>query len=481
MLLRTTLYLFLFFLIPGLQAQSLVSVTPLGSKTKAQLTNEFSLPFIQYGASYYRMTYTTTNTQGQLDTVSGLVAVPDDPTKVYPRLVYQHGTSGTKLDVPSFNVLTNGEGRIGLLFAGLGYVALLPDYLGLGVSDGFHPYVHAASEALAALDMLRALPAFNSQQNVHTNAQLFATGYSQGGHASMALHRAVETDASAEFTMTAAAHLSGPYSIGEVMRGLILSDDIYYFPAYLPNTILSYQTVYGNLFNQITEVFKDPYAAKIADFYAGALSLNQLNTQLIGLLTAEEGASRPLRMLQPDIVQEVLNDPGHPFNVALRDNNVYAWAPAKPTRIFYCMADDQVPFMNSIVARDTMVARGAADVVATDVQSNADHGGCVTPALTNTLFFFAGYQQIGVFTSASDLAVQPLTIQPNPAVSSVWLKGLPSEGQVQVIDLSGRIRLNRQVAGGDQQLDLGGLEHGLYLVRYQTAQAIGQAKLMVQR
>ncbi len=481
MRITSTLFLLFLGLCPALHSQTLVSATLLGSRTRAQLVSQFGVPLIQYGAKYYRITYTTTGMQGQLDTVSGMVAVPDDATRIFPRLVYQHGTSSSKLDVPSFNVVNGGEGAIGNLFAGLGYVALLPDYLGLGVSDGFHPYVHAASEASVAADMLRALPAFATQFGVHTNEQLFATGYSQGGHASMAFHREVESTWQNEFTMTAATHLSGPYSIAEVMRDLILKDTIYYYPGYLPNTILSYQTAYGNLFTQLSDVFREPYATKIAEFYAGTLSLGSLNTQLIGLLTTNEGESRPIRMLQPAIIQAIVTDPQHPFNVALRDNNVYAWAPVTPTRIFYCMADDQVPFQNSVLARDSMIARGAVNLIATDVNSAADHGGCVTPALTNTLIFFLGYQQIGFFTSAGQLAVEPLLLQPNPAGESVMLRNLPADGQVQVVDFSGRLCYTGAIAAGDQALNLAGLSNGLYLVRYWSEGKIWQGKLVVQQ
>lgn len=476
----TTFLLVLFAACSALWSQTLISSTLLGSRTRAQLVSQFGVPLIQYGAKYYRVTYTTTGVQGQLDTVSGLVAVPDDPTRIFPRLVYQHGTSSSKLDVPSFNVVSGGEGVIGNLFAGLGYVALLPDYLGLGVSDGFHPYVHAATEASVAADMLRALPAFAIQYGVHVNEQLFVTGYSQGGHASMAFHREVETTWKDEFVMTAAAHLSGPYSIGEVMRDLILSDTIYNFPGYLPNTILSYQTVYGNLFGQLDEVFQEPYATPIGQFYAGTLNLGQLNTQLINLLTVNVGAVRPIRMLQPDIVQEVLADPNHPFNVALRDNNVYAWRPFKPTAVFYCTADDQVPFLNSVVARDTMFARGATHIVVSDVNPTADHGGCVTPALTNTLIFFLGYQEVGFYTGTGQPTAGTLFLQPNPATDAVMLRQLPADGQVQVVDISGRLRYAGMAPAGDYRLDLSDLENGLYVVRFLSEGRVWMGKLVVQ-
>ncbi|MCB9332993.1 MAG: T9SS type A sorting domain-containing protein [Lewinellaceae bacterium] len=481
MKLRITLLFLLLQVCFTLSGQSLVSSTLLGSKTKAQLTSQFGIPFIQYDVNYYRITYTTTGLQGQPDTVSGLIVVPNDASMVFPRLVYQHGTSGSKLDVPSFNVLTNGEGVIGLLFAGLGFTTLMPDYLGLGISDGVHPYVHAATEASVATDMLAVLPTFNNQYGVHTNEQLFITGYSQGGHAAMALHREVETNLSANYTVTAAAHLSGPYSISGVMRDLILSEDVYYYPAYLPNTIISYQAAYGNLYTQLSDIFVEPYATKIGQFYNGTISLNQMNSQLISLLIANEGASKPIRMFQPAVVQDVTTNPDHPFNVALRANDVYAWAPEAPTRIFYCKADDQVPYRNSLVARDSMLAYGAVDLIATDVDSTADHGGCVTPALTNTAFFFLGYRQIDVFTGTSAPTILALEIQPNPASSVVLLKNLPAEGQLQLFDLNGRQRYAATVSAGDFRLDVSAFENGMYFLRYLRAGEIRQSRLVVQR
>ena len=85
------------------------------------------------------------------------------------------------------------------------------------------------AEAQVAIDMLHAAAAFTAQNDVHTNSQLFITGYSQGGHAAMALHREIDRNWSDEFTVTASAPLSGPYSISGVMRNLILTDKIYYY------------------------------------------------------------------------------------------------------------------------------------------------------------------------------------------------------------------------------------------------------------
>ncbi|MEO6038641.1 MAG: T9SS type A sorting domain-containing protein, partial [Saprospiraceae bacterium] len=395
----------------------------------------------------------------------GLLVVPNDLSKVYPRLVYQHGTSGSKLEVPSYTA-NSGEGTIGLLFAGLGYVTMAPDYLGLGISKGFHPYVHAASEASVAMDMLRAVQQYTDQNGIHINSQLFLTGYSQGGHAAMALHRAIEQDSTNEFTVTAAAPMSGPYSISGVMRNLILTDAVYYYPAYIPNTVLSYQTVYGNLFTQISDIFRPAYVDLVTQFYAGQISLGTLNSQLITLLTSNEGACRPIKLFKDEVLQAIINDPNQPMNLALAKNDTYThWIPEAPMRLFYCMADDQVPFLNSIVAGDSLTAAGAPDFLISDVNSTADHGGCVNPALTATAIFFAGFQQVttDANTPANDWQ---LTMSPNPASTALNLQGIPTAGKLVVVDMSGRVVLNTYVRKGQQTIDVTGLENGLYLARF---------------
>jgi len=454
-----------------LPAQELVSWTLLGSKTQAQLITQFDIPFIQYGARYYKVTYTTPDLNGVQDTVSGLVVVPDNDLKVYPRLVYQHGTSSSKDNVPSSYGQPGGaEGDIPVFLAGMGFASLAPDYLGLGDdTEGFHPYLHAESETWVALDMLRAFGSLQDHIGVHTNDQLFLTGYSQGGHASMALHRALETDPGGEFAVTAAAHLSGAYSLGEVMRDFILSDTVYYYPGYIPNTVLSFQTVYGNLFAQIGDVFRPPYAALVEDFYGGQLNLGDLNYQLIDLLILNEGVCRPTRMLQDSILQAVASDPGHPFNAALRENNVYQWAPQQPTRLFYCKNDDQVPILNSLVARDTMLARGAADVAAFDQDSTADHVECVEPALTGTVFFFLGYQQIGEVSNAGEIQAEApmLSVHPNPAGAMVEVHA-GADGDLLAYDVNGKLVYQQYISEGASQIPVGDWRGGYYLLVFRN-------------
>ncbi len=461
----------------------LVSVQFLGAETRAAIADEFDQPLVSYDVQYYRAVYTTLNTAGQIDTVSGLIAIPIDPTRTFPRLLYQHGTAASKTDVPSFNATSSsGEGRWALLFAGVGFITLMPDYLGLGVAKGFHPYVHAASESWVAADMLRAFPAFAQQYGVHANEQLFVTGYSQGGHASMAFHRDAESIWKAEFPVTAAAHLSGPYSLGEVMRDMALSDGVYLYPAYIPNLLIGYQGVYGNIYNSLEEVFRSQYVGDIAEFRDGKINLLSLQIRLVAKLTLYELACRPRRLFRPEFLQAITTDPNHPLNVALRENNTYHWASQAPTRLYYCSGDDQVPHQNTLLARDTMLARGAKNLAAADVKPGANHSNCVEPAIDSAISFFLTYRTIGLVSAVSEAPLLPLVLQPNPTSGTLWLRQLSDAGLLEVFDLSGRVRSAAQVdAPGDFALDLSSLERGIYLVRFTSGNRIWQNKVVISR
>lgn len=453
----------LFFIFNSGYSQHLVSATYKGVKTKAQITTQFSLPFIKYGAKYYKVAYTSTDAKGQPDTLTGLMMVPDDPKFEYPRLVYQHGTSDCKKCVPSYYGSTGGEeGQLGLLFAGLGFVTFLPDYVGMGDGRGFQTYVHNGTIVSASQDMLSACAEWTAQNNVYTNDQLFITGYSQGGYASMALHKALE-ESSIPSSVTAAAHLSGPYSLSGVMRDLILIDSAYNYPAYIPNTVLGFNEVYGNLYTDLNDFFKPEYTPDIKKYYDGTISLSTLNSKLIQLLKTNTGASVAGRMIRDDVKNEIISNPIHPANQLLLENDLFNWAPKIPTRIFYCKADDQVPYKNSVVTRDAMLAKGATNLVVTDVNPTANHSGCVNPALTQTVLFFLGLQKLT--SSVSDLNhSKGVRIFPNPVRDILNITFSSPYQSIVIFDMQGNEVLRKNIQPSDTySLDISSFNPGLFI------------------
>ncbi len=409
----------------------LVERTYLGSRSQFELLILFGQP-VEYGVDLYRIRYKTVGSDQLPDTASGLLVIPQVPAGTqWPMVVYEHGTTSGPTDVPS---QLRGGFEVAMAYAASGFITAAPDFLGLGDSRGFHPYVHAATESSASLDMLNgSLEYLDLYEPDWDPNFLFVAGYSQGGHASMAVHRDIEAFWSFVYPVTAATHMSGPYSISGVMRDLILSDVSYGSPAYIAYIVLGYQEVYGNIYNQLTDVFKEPYATYIENFHTGAINLTTLNNQLLAELGAG-GNTIVKRMLQDEIVTILeQNDPGQPIIYAMQDNDTYAWAPEAPTRLYYCGGDEQVPFQNSLVAEEAMNNLGAADVQAINLNPTFTHGQCVFPAVLASIDFFKSFVHPSGLEDLDPHAAE-LRVSPNPAYDEAVLEwDLAGEGMTYTI------------------------------------------------
>ncbi|NRA49206.1 MAG: T9SS type A sorting domain-containing protein, partial [Phaeodactylibacter sp.] len=455
-------------------AQELIDYEYKGSQTLAQMQSQYGL-LMQNGIEYYKIWYTTPDINGVTDTASGLIVLPVQETEYqYPLLCYMHGTVNSKTDVPS-NLA--GGWELAAAWGGLGYVTAAPDFLGLGESRGFHPYVHAATEASAGIDMLFAAQVFCEAEGPALNDQLFVTGYSQGGHAAAAVQRELEANYTDAFTVTAAAPMSGPYSISGAMRGAMLSDEPYFYQGYLAYTALSYNEAYG-LFDEVEEYFKQPYATLIEQFYLGEITLGSLNATLIDLLTNSEGAPIPRYMLQDALVaalEDGNND--HPILQALEDNDVYDWIPQAPTRLYYCTADDQVAFTNSILADSVMNANGATDLLAVDAGPTLNHTACVQPATIAGAIFFAGYREL-ISNNAVNTPYKDLKVFPNPVAKTLHLRALPVDATIALITTNGQVMHEEALFSSTAEVDMSTFPKGLYLLKVNTSEGTETIKIL---
>ncbi len=394
-----------------------VDYTFLGSRTKFELLVLFG-QLVDYDIDLYKIRYKTLDVHMNPDTASGLLVLPQVPadTKL-PIVVYGHGTVSGPTDVPS---QLRGGFEVAMAYAGKGFATAAPDYLGLGDARGFHPYLHAASEASASLDMLFATYEFLELNDPdYDPAFLFLSGYSQGGHASMALHQEIDAFWEIIIPVTAATHMSGPYSLSGVMRDIVLSDVSYNNPAYIANIFLSYNEVY-DLYDSVGQVFKEPYATSIESFFSGAINLTMLNNTLITQLQTG-GDTIVKRMLQDSIVDAIANDLNHPINVALAANDTYNFSPETPTKLYYCGSDVTVSPENSIVAETEMNALGATDTEAEDLNSGFGHGACVIPAVLSSIEFFLSFVN-GTGIEDIDPNAEQLTIYPNPSFDEITVR-----------------------------------------------------------
>lgn len=462
----------------SIQAQDLISTNILGVFPEALIELNFDTD-VDNGVSLYKMLYTTTDLEGRLDTASGLVAVPFLVEDDLSLLAYQHGTVDGPDDVPS---KLKGGYELALVYGAYGFLTIAPDMLGLGDSRGFHPYVHAASEASACVDMLFAVRQFAQEEGITLTDQLFVTGYSQGGHAAMAAHRSLEQDFADNFPVTASAPMSGPYDISGKMSEFTLGDGEYGFVAYLAYTALSYQEAYKNLFSEgsLEEFFKPAYVEDILLFKNNEIGLFELNDRLISTLILEEGRSVPKLMLQPEVLDGILNDPMHPASVALRDNDVYDWAPKSPTRLYYCTADEQVWFENSLTAEAVMKANGATDVEAIS-KGSLSHGQCVFPAVLDAVEWFKGIRDLS--SSTLEIGSKSITIYPSPADQQIYIEtpedGIEDNSHLRILDTQGKVWINQGLRR-NLTVDTAPLPNGVYLIQLQIDNQMKTHKFVVQ-
>ncbi len=458
-------------------AQNLVTAQKVASYTPAELAAIFPFTFA-YGAEVYRVEYESQDVLGNLDTLSGLICFPSDTSKLFPRAAYMHGTVGNRNDVPSNQ---NGESNVAVGMAGFGYTTVAPDYPGLGTGRGFHPYVHARSEGQSGVDLIRALAELAEQENYLLNDQLFITGYSQGGHGAMSMLKLIEEEYSAEFTVTAAAPMSGPYSISGVMLDNVLDESIYFFPAYMPNVVLSMQTAYGDIYTDLNDVFKPEYVDSVQAYFNEQMDLFDMNDFLIAKLTELEGASIAIKMFQDAFITDLETNPNNPLKVALQKQDVDNWKCTTPTRMFYCTGDDQVPFENSIIANEQMDLMGSTDTDAEIVGgAGVNHGGCFGPAFFSTRIFFGGFQQI--LSATNERALQSFKLYPNPTNDNLKIE-IPSSWNIETIKVSNIFGQIEFVQSGDlSTMSLGKLTKGIKLIQLfnQEGQMVGMEKVIVE-
>jgi len=465
----------LFFGSTTAHSQELVSAE-LQSSYPQSFIELFGIPLpVQYSVDFYRITYTTTDTDGSQTVASGALTIPVSSTcNSFPMMEYCHGTVLRRFDVPSEE---NSEGTVLVALSATGYIGIAPDYLGLGEDEGVHPYVHAESQATASLDLITAAREFLETLDAQDNGEVFITGYSQGGHAAMAtLKYAQDNNLVDEIGIVAGAPLSGPYDMSGSQADLILSDEPYLTPGYVIYLLVSYQSVYGNLYNELSDVIQEPYASQVAQYFDG----NQ-NENTMGVVN-DLLPNNIDEFMQDSVLTNFENNPSHPLRVALADNDLFDWAPSFPLRMFYCDADEQVAFTNSTSTEQIMIENGATDVGSANVLPGADHGGCYFPAVLATHSFFESLaSECSNTLSVADQNVEEIKVWPNPADAMLQVEFSSQIERMSLFDLNGRVVKQEVVNASRVVWDTRELPVGSYILMVSQKDQTHRKLISIQR
>lgn len=338
----------------------------------------------KYGILNRPFTYETIDPFGMPITASGVLVLPQGASGALPLLSMQHMTILQKQFAPS-----QWEGREdyfwGVVFASYGYAVVMPDFIGLGSSPGFQAYVHAQSEATAVVDGLRAARVLCTNLQVTLNSQLFLTGYSQGGHATMAAHRELEAMHSTEFAVTASAPCAGAYDLGGVTINNIIQRRDYEASQDIAVVLASYLGIY-DLADTLEELLAEPYRRTLPPVLDSAHNPLEISSRM---------PADVFSILRPDYLQDFRTNIQNPLRQAFLDNNTYDWTPKAPLKMFHCSGDIDVIFANAEVALQRFTEGGACCVSLVDpgAPKALHHDSCSMPSLLGVLEWFESLRQ----------------------------------------------------------------------------------------
>jgi pimeloyl-ACP methyl ester carboxylesterase len=257
---------------------------------------------------------------------------------------FQHGTSTTRTAVPS---QLDGTGiATAIVFAGNGYALIAPDYPGMGESPGRHPYYIADSIGPAVADMIAA----SQRVKGVPGAPAFLAGFSEGGWASLAALRVLESRGQ---QVLGSAQVAGAYDIRRVSLPAALKGGAPSHSLYLAYAAWGQAAYYGH---SLDSVLTPEYATTVERLFAGAGPKEILSTL----------PQDPRSMFNASFLDAFDRDTTHWYLDSFAANSLVDVTPRAPVRLYYGSKDLDVVPEEALAASRSMRARHV-DVEAIDV------------------------------------------------------------------------------------------------------------------
>ncbi|MCA0325538.1 MAG: lipase family protein [Proteobacteria bacterium] len=333
--------------VPATGPGALISSTPVNTLSAQAITTAMSDPDSKvheglaprYDVSSWRLVYQTTDKYGLPVQASGLVSVPVKAAgTTSPVLSYQHATVFRDNQAPSLKVEAVEPP---IVLASLGYVVVSADYVGFGQSRGQdHPYLNATPTARAVVDMLSAAQTWRRQAGVADNGQLFLAGYSEGGYATLAAHRAIHQDGGTLKTqLMASVSGAGPYDLLATLDSQL--DRVRNLAPWLSPLIdpANLSRLPGTVRDELRRLLVRQMVPDDADVSYQTLFLDRYLADQRALIALEHSVHT-------------------------------GWAPSVPVYLFHGRQDQTVPYAAATSALAALRAAGASSVSLTD---------CTTP------------------------------------------------------------------------------------------------------
>lgn len=322
----------------------------------------------------YKVTYNTHYNTLPI-VASGLVVLPKTNQAV-GMFSFHHGTI-TKYDEAPSNFSAGDYNTIAYAaMASVGFIGVIPDYLGFGSSTSVnHPYYVEDLMASSIIDLLQASVELGQQENLTFNGKLFLAGYSEGGYATMAAHKAIEANGLEGFTLIASFPAAGAYDI-KGMQEAIFAEEEYDDPHYLAYIARAYQIQYDRD-NLLVDFFKEPYASRIPGLFDGQKGAGDINAQLTTKISD---------LIQEDVLNNIDSNPDYSYIVdAFNENSLTDWKPEIRMFMYHGMSDTTVPYQNSVDTYNKLISNGASTSTLTLTPLEGTHNSAIEPYIAELI------------------------------------------------------------------------------------------------
>ena len=340
-------------------------------------------PYVTNDIRIYKLIYKT-EADGESINASGLVCVPSNAGE-YPVICFQNGTNTVNAYAPSEYPLNPLYQMIEAV-SSLGYILVIPDYPGFGASSQIpHPYLIAEPTVRSITDMLYAVNEFSNfgLQDVKVKNEYYLMGYSQGGWASLSLHKAIELDFPDDFNLKGSVCGAGPYDLTLLFTAMA-GVTTYPMPVYIGYIVNAY-SLYHQFTNPVTDILKEPFASELSSLYNGNLSSDEINIRLTTTI-ADLFTPEFLTGFQTGAQYSSVRD-------ALESNSVTAWDTEVPLYLLHGGADKDVDPVTTENIYDAMISAGtSAQVCTKEILPGLDHGAGVVPCMVKGMMFIRDLQ-----------------------------------------------------------------------------------------
>ncbi len=335
---------------------------------------------IAYGVDIYKLEYKTW-LFGDTVTASGLLCIPKSSGTEFPIICFQNGTNTAHAEAPSKDLL-NPLFQYLHATASMGYIMLIPDYLGFGSSEQLtHPYMHKESTVASVEQMILAASEMVRDDliDVRWDDDLYLLGYSQGGWATMSSHYYIAEESNLGFSVSASACGAGPYDLS-VVQDFMFEKITYQQPVYMAYTAISYHSL-GIVDNTLNEFFNEPFATNLPSYFQGQYTNGEINDLLNDTVAV---------LIAPGFVNGINTDPiFNSYRNSISNNSIHAWSTQEPIRIYHGTIDSDVPLATSEKVYDEFVSAGAENMVEYFPLSGYNHTTGMIPMAIDALIWFS--------------------------------------------------------------------------------------------